>query len=206
VRTISPTGFGGSILRIAAGASIGAAIVVGGMFALSRQGSDEAPDPASMLGGGTVPYFSVIGSGGTVDEADLDVVALGGGIAQLKNTAPDTETAVIRYPVYALQNLVANYTFIALSARFRDNGANAQVIIRLKEVDIGTGTETTRLTFNSNNSGSNNSFQTDSVTDDSPDWELNFVENTYYLEVQLKKTAGGGKPALAAVQLLVLNI
>lgn len=205
MRTMNPTAwFGGGVLRFAAAASVFAVIAAAGLtVAFNRSG--EASSASTLLGGGTIPYFSVVGSGGVVDDADAAEVTTNGAILQMTGTAPNPTTSVIRYPVYAVNNLAAAYNTVALSVRFRDNGSGAQVLVKLKEFDIGTGTETTRLTFDSNDSGNNNSFQTDSVTDDDSDWDFDFVEKAYFLEVTLKKTGNGGKPAVAAMQLIVFT-
>ena len=61
----------------------------------------------------------------------------------------------------------------------------AQVVAKLFEVDLATGGETARLTFNSNDPSfaAANGYQVQSFTDCGPGWRFYFKRNAYYIEL-----------------------
>lgn len=114
-----------------------------------------------------------------------------------------TTQAVIRYNVVATDGLFQNNNCVQLLLRFRDDGNQARVFARLIEVNLGTGAATTRVTFDSNLFNPSPNFQTAAS---GANLSLDFGQNAYYVEVTLTKISpivtpfGGGKPALAALQ------
>ena len=61
---------------------------------------------------------------------------------------------------------------IALRLRYLVTRGGAQVVAKLFEVDLSTGVETVRLTFNSNAFAAANGYQVQSFTDCGPGWGL----------------------------------
>jgi hypothetical protein len=109
-------------------------------------------------------------------------------------------TLDIRYNVVAVEGLYDKT--IKLAVRFKDNGANAQVIVALKQYSMATGTTTTMLTLNSNNFPSDALYQLQAVATFNK--SFNFGENAYFVESTLKKTGAGGAPGLALIKIYTI--
>jgi hypothetical protein len=86
-----------------------------------------------------------------------------------------------------------------LTVRYRDNGVNARVLVRLKEYNRNTGVTNTLLTFDNNGFAQGGNFQLQTVSFCAP--PLDFFNNAYFIEAQLDKTAAAGDPQLGLVQL-----
>lgn len=84
-----------------------------------------------------------------MDEADLGTVALSSNTAAVSGAATNA-TVDIRYNVVAVDGLFGGDGTKILSARIADNGAAAQVIVRLQQLNISTGAITTLAELNSN--------------------------------------------------------
>lgn len=142
-------------------------------------------------------YWTTVGSAGTVDESDTGIVSLGSpnsAIVCLRDTS--TGTLNIRYNVTAVNGLFGGGA--RLTVRFSDDGANAQVIVRLKRCDIDNGNITTMLTFDSNLYAASDHFQVQDIYDCGLSFD--FSRYAYYMDVQLIKSAGG-LPMLTCIQL-----
>lgn len=137
-------------------------------------------------GAGTDPWTTV-GSAGTVDEADTNVVDLNGALAQVKPGGQASAVVDIRYNVVSEGGIYGGDGYL-LTARFRDNGTFSRVILYLKEYNLLTGTTTTRMTLDSNAFPASNSYQTQSVGVCSPAWSFDFFNKAYFIEAQIQKT------------------
>jgi hypothetical protein len=125
--------------------------------------------------------------------------------------AQQTVKAVIRYNVTAVDGLFTNPSgqsnATAMVVRFRDNGSRAQVLARLIEYDLTTGSETVRLTFDSNQFPALAGYQTRAVSNClSPTWQFDFQNKAYYVEATLISTAPlnavlTGDPGLGIIQI-----
>ena len=109
-------------------------------------------------------YWTTVGSAGTLDEDSDGKVFFNHAVVQ-KGVMPEigkarrqlrsdeevegTDSAVIRYNVTAVDGLFGGPD-VVMTIRFRDEGKSARVEARLIEVDLDTGAEVTRLTFDSN--------------------------------------------------------
>jgi hypothetical protein len=100
--------------------------------------------------------WTTIGSVGTVDEADRNMVVFDGGIVSMKSGA--TGTVLLRYNVVAVDDLFGG-SGAELGVRFRDNGSEARVVVRLKRYNLETGETSTLLTLNSDNFDAREGFQ-----------------------------------------------
>ena len=140
--------------------------------------------------------WTTVGSAGTVDEADSQRVAFDLGTATLRPGAVGTLN--LRYNVVAVDGLF-RADGAELGVRFRDNGAAAQVIVRLKRYNLETGALTTLLTLNSNAFPAQNGFQLRTAVDCS--LRFNFFDFAYFMDVELTKDTAAGTPALAIIQL-----
>jgi hypothetical protein len=91
---------------------------------------------------------------------------------------------------------------VNLQVRFRDNGANARVIVHLRQYNLNTGVITTPLTLDSNAFPAAASSQVQRVN--STCFAGNFFDfqnNAYFIEAQLIKSAAGGDPVLAIIRI-----
>lgn len=151
------------------------------------------------------PFFkpwTTVASAGTVDEADVNKVNYTEATARLNLAVPAYSSAVIRYNVVAVDGLAdAGGDGNFLKVRFRDNGQDERVIVRLKSVDINTGIVTTLMTLDSNAYAPNVLFQAQTVAVCGPNWHFDFNRNAYFVEATLSKGATAGNPGLSVVQI-----
>lgn len=146
--------------------------------------------------------WTTVASAGTVDEADANKVNYSEGTARLNLAVPANSTATIRYNVVAVDGLVdAGGDGYSLGVRFRDNGQDERVIVRLKAVDLNTGIVSTLMTLDSNAFPPNALFQLRYVPVCWPNWGFNFTRNAYFVETILWKGTTAGNPGLTAVQI-----
>ncbi|MBI5740974.1 MAG: hypothetical protein HZA16_09650 [Nitrospirae bacterium] len=145
--------------------------------------------------------WTTVGSSGTVDEADMGMVSLNGGIASILSTAVSTSVLNIRYNVVAVDGLLNNLNGTVLTARFLDNGSGARVILRLKKYDFDTGITSTLLTLDSNSFSSSPSYQVQSVGGCSSGITFDFYNNAYFIDAEIQKTATGGSAGLAIISI-----
>jgi hypothetical protein len=141
--------------------------------------------------------WTTVGSAGTVDEADTSISSMSGGQLLVSGAAALPANLDIRYNVVAVDGLYEDC--IKMAVRFKDNGANSRVIVRLKQYGLETGTTTTMLTLDSNTFGSDALYQLQSVA--TCNKSFNFGENAYFIEATLKKTGAKGAPGLAVIKI-----
>lgn len=147
--------------------------------------------------------WTTVGSAGTVDETDVSkvffdrsVVQMGRPLAGKLPTSKQslfTQSAVIRYNVTPVDGL---FTPICRSEFGKDCTGRqlqlrylatpgARIIAKLIEVDMATGAETPRLTFDSNNFGAANNYQVQLTEECGPRWRFDFTRKAYYIEATL---------------------
>lgn len=161
--------------------------------------------------------WTTVGSNGTVDEADASKVFFDHSVVQMgrpllnppaakqakQNPArilQQTQSAVIRYNVSPVDGLFAvkppcqtgtgtECPCITLTLRYLSTGGPARVVVKLIEVDLATGVEVTRLTFDSAapSFAASNKYQVHSVSQCGPPTPrpFNFVLKAYYIEATL---------------------
>ena len=144
--------------------------------------------------------WTSVGSDGKVDERDTGRVFFDRSIAQMgqllggANTAlgkraliaQQTQTAVIRYNVTPTDTLFRISGGIELKLQYLAAGSSARVVANLKEVDLASGAETIRTTFDSSPFPTSNSFQVRSIAQcNAVDRPFDFERNAYYIEVTL---------------------
>ena len=155
--------------------------------------------------------WTTVGSAGTLDKNDLGKVALGHSIVQLgftlagnlpvaQNLAKNvvgfplpTESAVIRYNVTPVDGLfnappVSFPNSQGVQLKMRYLAVHAQVTAKLVEVDLATGAETDRLTFNSNAFPAVDGYHVQQVGECGPSWKFDFKTKAYYIEATLTQT------------------
>jgi hypothetical protein len=148
-----------------------------------------------------VAKWTSVGSVGIPDEQDRDLVNYNLGRVGLLSSAPDRVDAVLRYNVNSLsQGKGISY----LTVRYADNGAETQVIVRLRQYVLNTGSDTVLLEFDSDDFASSPNYQTRTVGSTGTEFDrfyLDFQHASYYIEVVLKKAGASGNPALGIVQI-----
>jgi hypothetical protein len=150
--------------------------------------------------------WTTVGSTGTLDKNDVSKVSLGHSIVQIGialagnmpvaqnlSVLPTfTESAVVRYNVTPVDGLfnpppvsAPNTQGVHLQLRYL--AVRAQVIAKLIEVDLATGVETTRLTFNSSDSAFPpvDGYHFQQVGECPPSWGFDFKLKAYYIEATL---------------------
>ncbi|MBL8190981.1 MAG: hypothetical protein JNK38_23385, partial [Acidobacteria bacterium] len=168
--------------------------------------------------------WTTVGSAGTIDEASTSKLVMQGATISFPEILPpergiisadssafaiqipqETVTGVVRYNVVATDGLFENGSFLGMRSRFRDDGNNAQVVLRLFEINITTGATSLVLTLDSNDFPASANYQTQSVSTFVGN-RINFLENAYYIEATLVQKRspltpiGGGRPGLAIIQ------
>ena len=143
--------------------------------------------------------WTVTGSTGTVDEASVPLVVLSGASVTIKDTVTFPATAILRYNVVALEELVSPFSCLAMSMRFRDNGAQSRVRLFLRRLEMATGINTLVAALDSNDAPALAGYQVHSVTFFPHTFD--FANFAYYVEVRLIRTTLAGKPALQVLQI-----
>jgi hypothetical protein len=139
-------------------------------------------------------------STGTVDEEDLNKIIYSDSLA-LFNPAVPAGAATIRYNVVAVDGLFANLTptsWPALTIRYRDNGPNERVVVRLKEYILagpGAGTTSTLITLDSDLYPQIPAMQSQSIGNCGQFGQFEFagpnIIRIYFLEAEITKGANG---------------
>jgi hypothetical protein len=151
--------------------------------------------------------WTTVGSAGTVDETDNGKVFFDHGVVQMGHVLVNqpaaarraiifqqTQSAVIRYNVTPVDGLFAprqqcqpgrDCPGIELKLRYLATGSGARVIAKLIEVDLATGAENTRLTFNSNGFATANGYHVQAAGECGPLWRFDFKHKAYYIEATL---------------------
>jgi hypothetical protein len=155
--------------------------------------------------------WTTVGSGGTLDEADVKKVffdrsivqtgqALGpvGGVSTPAALVfSQTESAVIRYNVTPVDGLFVptgpcqpgtGCQGFQLKLRYLKAGPRAHVIAKLIEVDLATGLETVRLTFDSSAFPAANDYQVQQVGECGTRG-FDFKLKGYYVEATLTRSS-----------------
>jgi hypothetical protein len=112
-----------------------------------------------------------------------------------------TGTLNVKYNIVAVA--VDEFAPNALTARFRDNGGSAQVILQVKRYGIYSGvTSAPLITINSNSFAPNGSFQTRIACFNHA---FDFENYAYFINAIVTKTAAAGAPSLGAIKLGLEN-
>ena len=137
--------------------------------------------------------WTTAGSAGTVDEASLPLVLLGTpvpGAVGMRLVAAPFSSVNIRYNVVSVPGLI-NVFGVAMTVRYRDHGTGERVRAQLKQYNLFTGMTTTLLEFDSDVFAQGDTFQVQSVGTGAcfpPFLTLNFVENSYFIDVFLTRS------------------
>lgn len=150
--------------------------------------------------------WTTVGSAGTLDETSVGKVFFDQSKVQMGQVVEpplpnpssvilnQTVSAVIRYNVTPVDGffvrracLTNNSLDVQLTLRYLASGPGARVVAKLIEVDLATGTETPRLTFDSARPGLSlsNKYQVQSISVCGRPWNFDFQRKAYYIEATL---------------------
>lgn len=174
--------------------------------------------------------WTTVGSAGTLDEKsvgkvffDQSKVQMGQQIGDTTTTttgnpgliSTQTDSAVIRYNVTAVDSFFApricrtNKSLPSLDVQMRlrylASGPGAQVVAKLIEVTLATGTEKVLLTFDSAGPGLSlsNNYQVQSISVCGRPWNFDFQNKAYYIEATLTINSIG--IAAAGIQMIQID-
>jgi hypothetical protein len=165
--------------------------------------------------------WTAVGSDGTVDEASAGKVffdnskvqkgrllVVGGSAKRRGLIAPATDSAVIRYNVTAVDSFFVPLRcepgasgHIQLRLRYLSGGNGARVVAKLIEVDMASGTETTRLTFDSRAFPLSNNYQVQSSGLCGRPWTFDFERKAYYIEATLTSSSFFSAAGIQIIQI-----
>jgi hypothetical protein len=157
--------------------------------------------------------WTSVGSTGTVDESAADNIMFGGPYATFRTTVTGPTRAIIRYNVTAVDGLFAQagpLSWPALSVNYRDDGADARVVVYLREYEFGANPSSpalnTRIVFDSDLYPPSNDYQTRNIGNCGEFQDFQFVPDNqniraYFLEVNLVRDSAQGNPGLGALAL-----
>lgn len=141
------------------------------------------------------PIWATIGSAGTPDESSKPKLKFSGHHAQVKSSGD----VVLRYNVRPDVYVAAEGNGLAMFVRFKDNGSKARVKVCLREVNVWDGSVTLIAWLDSNWYSANDYAQIHAVG--VCDFEFDVTSHVYYVEVELDRANGHGKPELEAIQI-----
>jgi hypothetical protein len=144
--------------------------------------------------------WTTVGSAGVVDDADTGIVDFVAGEARMRGDAAVGSMLNLRYNVVSLPGFSGPGQYL-MRARFRDNGAGANVRLDLRRY-ANNGTNSVMATFNSDDYSASSNYQTQAECL-LVDWD--FSTSAYYIEATLHKGAAAGTPALGLIQLVPGN-
>jgi hypothetical protein len=140
------------------------------------------------------PDWSMIGSGGEIDESCLTLYDYNG--ARLSFKSGQTGTITVRYPVTAYGNTNGlQPPWDVLRVTYIDSNASGSVAAKLVSVDECSGTEETLCTV----TAAGSTTPSCSICIFPPD--IDFQQFSYYVEGTLTRTSTAGDPTLIMVSL-----
>jgi hypothetical protein len=146
--------------------------------------------------------WTSVASAGVVDDEDIAKVAMPGAhVVQLAVGGGASASATIRYNVTATEGLFTPLGVPRMRVRYSDNGAAAQVLVRLIRVSLLDGSTTQMLELNSNDfAGTGFQIRTTAPCE-SVAYGFDFTNYAYFVEAKLTRNNNGGSPKLGAIQL-----
>jgi hypothetical protein len=151
-----------------------------------------------------VGCWTTVGSAGTVDEEDLNTVALGTNDTAVRSTVANA-TVNVRYNVVNVPENNAG-PGKELRARLADNGTASRVTVRLHRQNIFNGQDAVIGEIDSNGFDPSTVAQVRSTRIFGAEALFNFEDNVYYVDVSLVKTSLGGTPLIRAIRICPINL
>ncbi len=154
--------------------------------------------------------WTTVASTGTVDESDASEIAFSGPFATFGNSVSGPARSIIRYNVVAVDGLFAQagpLSWPNLIVNYRDDGADARVVVYLREYEFGANPMNpalnTRIVFDSDLYPTSNEYQTRNTGNCGQFNNFEFVPNNqnvraYFLEVHLIRNSANGNPGVGA--------
>ena len=165
--------------------------------------------PITMFAADTDKPWTTVGSAGTVDARDLSIFSTNDRNLSV-NAVQVPATLDVRYNIVAVDGVALPASLgsngIYMNVRYRDMGSNGQIVLRLKQYNLFTGSNTTLLTFDSDLAPQSGTPQVQQVSTDPclSSAKFDFKSNAYYVDAQLIQTSVASftelPPLLAIVQ------
>jgi hypothetical protein len=147
------------------------------------------------------PCWTMSGTTGTVDEADLSLPLMANNVLQVSSTTLPADLD-IRYTVTGIPEALPNVSYAnTYLLRYRDSGSNARVVVALRAQNIISGATTTLWTFDSDLEPQSANFQIPGFITTCGGGGFDFENNVYFIEATLTRTTTGTSPALATLQI-----
>lgn len=144
--------------------------------------------------------WTAAGTTGIVDGSDYGIVEFIPPSVRVYPYVPTTKLPAylnLYYNVEAVDGLTDGRKII-MKVRYLDNGANANVIVRLKEANQNNGVINTRINFDSDSYGTSPYVQSKEISTCSTS-SLDFRNNVYWVEAVLTKKTTTGTPVLVGI-------
>jgi hypothetical protein len=142
--------------------------------------------------------WATVGSAGTVDAADANIVSYDRGVVMIASNAPLPASLTMRYNV--LLPPLPNPVSVNLAVRYLDNGGQAHVVVRLRQYNMATGAYLTVATFDSDKFPVGSGTQ---LRDDQCSVPLNLDPHQfgYWIEAEVTKSTAAGDARLGIVHI-----
>lgn len=149
----------------------------------------------------TVQPFTAVGSTGVPDAATEANLRLDGPLAEVRTLAvPPARVVELRYNVVAVAGLFTSLDGVKMTIRYRDNGAGANVFVRLMEINSINGAVDKRMAFNSDAYPADPNYQRRSIVQCEFGNFFNFMDKAYWLIVRLTRSSNEGLAGIASVR------
>jgi hypothetical protein len=145
------------------------------------------------------------GAAGTLDETSTALARFGSnGAVAVMDSARFPATLTIRYNIVAVDGLWEDTTSseglpLCLNVRHRDNGPDARVVLRVRQVNLTDGTMTTTAAFDSDTTFVADDYRHNLVC--SRALAFDFYRNAYFVEAQLSRRTAAGNPGLQIISI-----
>ncbi|NEO93628.1 MAG: hypothetical protein F6K56_26885 [Moorea sp. SIO3G5] len=146
--------------------------------------------------------WTTVGSTGTVtDLADSEAAGIDGNHIGIRREVSNA-TVSIRYNVTAVSGIFGGERNTkTIAVRFVDNGDAAQVMVKLQQLNLSTGSLSTLAELNSNNFQPNFQAQERVIPFNCQRPDFDFSKNVYYIVVELIKTGADGRPLIRGIRI-----
>jgi len=154
----------------------------------------------SSMGGSEWRFTSMIGSAGILTNQNLSRHKTVGPRVEIHPDAPNSTKLDVRYPVtWSDPDYFTTNDDFYWYVRFRDNGSNARVLLKLKSYDMVTGEIQVLATFDSNDYPQSNEYQFESIYMGDSGWGFDWDNFMYYVDARIERSSSAGKPGLAGI-------
>ena len=185
---------------IAAGGLAAAALLAA--VAMSEGGPPDhgLGNNAAGVRGAAEAVWMTVASAGAVDDADGEIYNAKAGTMTIRSDAPGRSFLNVRYNVVAVEELVGPADDVwQMGVRYRDNGPEARVLVKLREYRLLDGGLSTLWVFDSDDFAASSQWQTRVIERATSAFDFDWNNASYYLEVIISRDDASGRPGLGMV-------